>query len=99
MTRAWQHELPVKVEESVCSEPHLEVDSVVEPKTVAIQETGRLELGSDITRMCGLHGPVHAALTLRMLLLLLLFVWIYQTLNRTHKPLVGEGSSPAGRCT
>ena len=23
----------------------------------------RLELGSDITIMCGLHGPVHAALT------------------------------------
>ena len=41
MTRAWQHELPVKVEESVCSEPHLEVDSVVEPTTVAIQETGQ----------------------------------------------------------
>ena len=38
--RAWQHSLPFKVEESVCFEPHLEVDSEVEPKTVAIQETG-----------------------------------------------------------
>ena len=37
MTRARQHKLPVKVEESVCLEPHLEVDSEVEPKTVAIQ--------------------------------------------------------------
>ena len=40
--RAWQHRLPVKVEESVCFEPHLEVDTEVEPKTVAIQETGNL---------------------------------------------------------
>ena len=37
--RAWQHGLPVKVGKSVCFEPHLEVDSEVEPKTVAIQET------------------------------------------------------------
>ena len=39
--RAWQHSLPSKVEESVSFEPHLEVDSEVEPKTVAIQETGQ----------------------------------------------------------
>ena len=41
MTRARQHKLPVKVEESVSFEPRLEVDSEVEPKTVAIQETGQ----------------------------------------------------------
>ena len=40
--RAWQCRLPIKVEDSVCFEPHLEVDSEVEPKTVAIQETGNL---------------------------------------------------------
>ena len=39
--RSWQHSLPFKVEESVYFEPHLEVDSEVEPKTVAIQETGQ----------------------------------------------------------
>ena len=39
--RAWQHSLTVKVEASVCFEPHLEVDSGVEPNTVAIQETGQ----------------------------------------------------------
>ena len=33
--RAWQH----RVEDSVCSEPHLEVDREEEPKTVPIQET------------------------------------------------------------
>ena len=38
--RAWQHNLPFKVEESVSFEPHLEVDTEVEPKTVAVQETG-----------------------------------------------------------
>ena len=38
--RAWQHSLPFKVEESAYSEPHLEVDTEVQPKTVAIQETG-----------------------------------------------------------
>ena len=38
--RAWQCRLPIKVEESVCFEPHLEVDSEVKPKTVAIQEKG-----------------------------------------------------------
>ena len=38
--RAWQHSPPVKVEESVYFEPHLEVESVVEPKTGGIQESG-----------------------------------------------------------
>ena len=37
--RAWKHSLPVEVEDSVCSEPHLEVDKEEEPKTVPIQET------------------------------------------------------------
>ena len=37
--RAWQHSLPGKVEDSICSEPHLEVDKEEEPKTVGIQET------------------------------------------------------------
>ena len=37
--RAWQHSLPVKVEDSVCSDPHLEVDTEEEPKTVPIQES------------------------------------------------------------
>ena len=37
----WQQDLQFKVEESVCFEPHLEVDLGVEPKTVAIQETGQ----------------------------------------------------------
>ena len=36
---AWQHSLPFTVEDSVCSEPHLEVDKEEEPKTVPIQET------------------------------------------------------------
>ena len=48
--RVWQHILPFKVEESVCSEPHLEVDREVEPKTGGIEETGQ--------NVCGLHGPV-----------------------------------------
>ena len=39
--RAWQHSLPFKVEETAYFEPHLEVDSEVQPKTVAIQETGQ----------------------------------------------------------
>ena len=39
--RAWQHSLPVKVEESVCFEPHLEVESEVETKTGGIQESGK----------------------------------------------------------
>ena len=37
--RAWQHSLPIKVEDSVCSEPHLEVDTEEEPKTVPVQES------------------------------------------------------------
>ena len=37
--RAWQHSLPFTVEDSVCSEPHLEVDREEEPKTVPVQET------------------------------------------------------------
>ena len=37
--RAWQHSLPIKVEDSVYSEPHLEVDTEEEPKTVPIQES------------------------------------------------------------
>ena len=48
--RAWQHSLPFKVEESVSSEPHYEVDREVEPKTGGIEETGQ--------NVCGLHGPV-----------------------------------------
>ena len=36
--RAWQHSLPIKVEDSVYSEPHLEVDTEEEPKTVPMQE-------------------------------------------------------------
>ena len=42
--RAWQHDLPFKVEDNICSEPPLEVDTEVEPPTVSIQEsrqTGR----------------------------------------------------------
>ena len=31
--------LPVNVEDSVCSEPHLEVDKEEEPKTVPMQES------------------------------------------------------------
>ena len=38
---AWHHSLPFKVEDSVCFEPHLEVDSEEEPKTEGIQETGQ----------------------------------------------------------
>ena len=37
--RAWQHHLPIKVEDSVCSEPHLEVDTEKEPKTVSVEES------------------------------------------------------------
>ena len=37
--RAWQHDLPFKVEDSVCTEPPLEVDTEVDPQTVAVQET------------------------------------------------------------
>ena len=39
--RGWQHNLPFKVEESACSEPPLEVDTEVEPQTVAVRETGQ----------------------------------------------------------
>ena len=39
--RAWQHSLPLKVEESVSSEPHLKLDREVEPKTGGIDETGQ----------------------------------------------------------
>ena len=38
---AWQHSLPCKVEDSVCSEPHLEVDREEEPKTVPVQDSGQ----------------------------------------------------------
>ena len=37
----WQHSLPGKVEDNVCSEPHLEVDKEEEPKTVPVQESGQ----------------------------------------------------------
>ena len=36
--RAWQHSLPFNAEDSVCSDPHLEVDTEEEPKTVPVQE-------------------------------------------------------------
>ena len=39
--RVWQNDLPVKMEKTVCFEPHLKVDIEVEPKAVAIQETGQ----------------------------------------------------------
>ena len=39
--RAWQHSLPIKLEDRVSSEPHLEVDREEEPKTVPIQESGQ----------------------------------------------------------
>ena len=39
--RAWQHSLPFKVEEIVCSEPYLEVDKEVEPHEEGMQETGQ----------------------------------------------------------
>jgi len=39
--RAWQHSLLFKVEESVCSEPHLEVDKEEEPHKEGMQETGQ----------------------------------------------------------
>ena len=37
--RAWQHSLPFKVEDSVCAEPHLEVDTEEEPHKEGIEET------------------------------------------------------------
>ena len=36
--RVWHHGHPIKLD-SVCSEPHLEVDTEEEPKTVPIQES------------------------------------------------------------
>ena len=39
--RAWQHNLPFKVEDSVCTDPHMEVDTEVELRVVAVQETGQ----------------------------------------------------------
>ena len=36
--RAWQHSLPFKVEDSVCAEPHVEVDREEEPHE-GIEET------------------------------------------------------------
>ena len=39
--RVGHHSLPVNAEDSVCSEPHLEVDTEEEPKTVGIQESGQ----------------------------------------------------------
>ena len=36
--RVWHHDRPIKLD-SVCSEPHLEVDMDEEPKTVPKQET------------------------------------------------------------
>ena len=39
--RAWQHSLPCKLEDNVCTEPHLEVDKDEEPKTVPVQESGQ----------------------------------------------------------
>ena len=39
--RTWQHSLPFKVENSVCSEPRLEVDKEVEPHKEGMQETGQ----------------------------------------------------------
>ena len=38
--RAWQRSLPVNAEDSVCSEPHLEVDTEEEPYE-GIEETGQ----------------------------------------------------------
>ena len=37
--RVWQCGLPANAEDSVCSDPHLEVDKEEEPKTVPIQES------------------------------------------------------------
>ena len=38
---AWQHSLPCKAEDNICSEPHLEVDMEEEPKTVPVQDSGQ----------------------------------------------------------
>ena len=37
--KVWQCSLPANAEDSVCSEPHLEVDTEEEPKTVPVQES------------------------------------------------------------
>ena len=37
--RAWDRSLAIKLEDNICSEPHLEVDREEQPKTVPIQET------------------------------------------------------------
>ena len=37
--RAWQHSLPANAEDSIYSDPHLEVYTEEEPKTVPIQES------------------------------------------------------------
>ena len=39
--KAWQHSLPGKAEDSICSEPHLEVDREEESKTVPVQDSGQ----------------------------------------------------------
>ncbi len=39
--RVGHHSLPVNADDSVCYEPHLEVDTEEEPKTVGIQESGQ----------------------------------------------------------
>ena len=39
--KGWQHDLPFKVEDNICSEPPLEVDSEMEPQTVAVQESAQ----------------------------------------------------------
>ena len=51
--RVWHHDRPITLD-SVCSEPHLEVDMDEEPKTVPIQETtDRLELANNVCGLCG----------------------------------------------
>ena len=48
--------LPVNVKDNVCAEPHLEVDTEEEPKTVPIQESiDRLELANNVCGLCGQH--------------------------------------------
>ena len=37
--RVWQYSLPADAEDSIYSDPHLEVDTEEEPKTVPIQES------------------------------------------------------------
>ena len=51
--RVWHHGHLIKLD-SICSEPHLEVDTEEEPKTVPIQETtDRLELANNVCGLCG----------------------------------------------